>query len=216
MEVRRRIYAGIARQLGHPGGLAGRLVGMALNRGNRRVVAAAVDALPIPPGSVVADVGFGGGIGLALLLDRVDAGGKVHGIEVSSEMLSRATRRFAEQISAGRLQLHRASMTDLPFGAACLDGIVTTNTIYFVPDLDQAFGQFARALKSSGRAVIGLTDPAAMAKLPFTSYGFRLRSVTEVVSALERAGMTLEEHRSIGQSPRQFDVLVAAPPASAA
>ena len=78
---------------------------------------------------VVADVGFGGGVGIALLLDRVDAGGKVHGVEVSSEMLSRATRRFRDEITAGRLELHRASMTQLPFGPASLDGIITTHTV---------------------------------------------------------------------------------------
>jgi arsenite methyltransferase len=112
MDVRRRIYAGIARQLGHPAGLAGRLVGVALNLGDRKHVTAAVDALSIPPGGVVADVGFGGGVGIALLLDRVGASGRVHGVDVSSEMLRRAARRFREEISAGRLELYQASMTD--------------------------------------------------------------------------------------------------------
>lgn len=211
MDVRRRVYSGIARQLGHPAGLAGRLVGVALNLGDRKHVTAAVDALSIPARGVVADIGFGGGIGVALLLDRVDASGKVHGVDVSSEMLSRVARRFRGEISAGRLELHRASITDLPFGPASLDGIITTNTIYFVSDLDRAFRGFANALKSSGQAVIGLGDPDAMAKLPFTPYGFRIRPVREVVEALERAELTLEEHQGIGQGSSRFHLLVAAP-----
>lgn len=39
MNVRGRALAGLARQLGHPRGLAGRLVGRRLNRSNRQIVA---------------------------------------------------------------------------------------------------------------------------------------------------------------------------------
>lgn len=158
----------------------------------------------------MADIGFGGGVGIALLLDRVNAGGKVHGVDISSEMLSRAARRFREEISAGRLELHRASMTDLPFAPASLDGIVTANTIYFVSDLDRAFGEFADALKISGQAVIGLGDPEAMEKLPVAPHGFRIRSVREVVEALQRAELTLKVHQRIGHGSSAFNVLLAA------
>ena len=209
IEVRCRILAGIARQAGHPAGFAGRLMGVALNVGDRKDVTAAVDALSIPPKGVVADVGFGGGIGISLLLDRVDASGKVHGVEVSSEMLSRARRRFGKEISAGRLELHEASMTDLPFGPGSLDGIITANTIYFVSDLDRAFAEFASALKSSGHAVIGLGDPEAMRG--FAPYGFCIRPVREISEALEGAELTLNEHREVGRGSRQFHLLLAAP-----
>ena len=127
-------------------------MGAALDRGNRKAVTASVDALALPPGGAVADVGFGGGVGLALLLDRADPSTTVHGVEVSDEMLARAARRFSEPIATGRLRLHRASMTDLPFAPTSLDGVVTTNTIYFVEDLDRAFAGLAGALKPSGRA----------------------------------------------------------------
>jgi arsenite methyltransferase len=73
--------AGIAKQLGHPSGLRGRLVGVALNRGNRRFVSAAVQALQPDTAAVVADVGFGGGVGLKFLLDSVGQSGRVHGVK---------------------------------------------------------------------------------------------------------------------------------------
>ena len=44
---------------------------MALNRGNRRFVSAAVQALRPDAAAVVADVGLGGGVGLKFLLDSV-------------------------------------------------------------------------------------------------------------------------------------------------
>ncbi len=184
-------------------------MGVALNVGDRKDVTAAGDALSIPPGGVVADIGFGGGVGIALLLDRVNAGGTVHGVEVSSEMLKRAERRFRKEISAGRLELHRASITDLPLGSASLDGIITTHTIYFVADLERAFAELANVLKRSGEAVIGLGDPEAMEG--FTPYGFRIRPVRDVLEALERAELTLKEHQQIGKGSGRFHVLLASP-----
>ena len=185
-------------------------MGVALNVGDRKDVAAAVDAVStIPSSGVVADVGFGGGVGLRFLLDRVDRGGKVHGVEVSSVMLSSAARRFGDEIAGGRMELHRASMTDLPFGSAALDGVITTHTIYFVAELDRAFGEIARALKSSGQAVIGFGDPEAMSG--FGPYGFRVRAIAEVVQALETAGLTLTEHRESGKGSGRFHLLLAVP-----
>ena len=46
--VRSRILGELARQAGHPGGLVGRLMGVALNVGDRKDVAAAVDTLAVP------------------------------------------------------------------------------------------------------------------------------------------------------------------------
>jgi arsenite methyltransferase len=210
MNLRQRLNAGLARQLGHPSGLAGRVVGRALNRGNRRVVSAAVDALAIGPGAAVADVGFGGGVGLELLLERVGDTGTVHGVEISAEMLTRAERRFEDAISAGRLALHHGGMTDLPFAAGQLDGIITTNTIYFVADLDRALAALAAALKPSGRLVLGVGDPEAMRAMPVTPYGFTLRPIEEITAALARAGLALEETRLVERRQLPFHLLVAA------
>jgi arsenite methyltransferase len=183
-------------------------MGVALNVGDRKDVAAAVDVLSIPQEGEVADIGFGGGVGIGLLLDRVGAAGKVHGVDVSSEMLHRAARRFRKEVSAGRLELHRASITDLPFGPAVLDAIITTHTVYFVSDLERAFGELANALRSSGEAVIGLGDPEAMKG--FAPYGFRIRPVDEVVEALDQSGLTLKRRQQIGHGSRGFHVLLAA------
>jgi hypothetical protein len=77
--MRAGVNATVARQLGHPGGLAGLLVGAMMDRRNGRTIAAAVNALSPQADTVVADIGFGGGVGLELLLDRVGMAGQVHG-----------------------------------------------------------------------------------------------------------------------------------------
>jgi arsenite methyltransferase len=213
MSVRGRVEARIARQLGHPAGLAGRLLARGLNRGNRHAIEGAVEALSSEPGAVMADVGFGGGLGLRLLLDR-PAAATVHGFEVSEVMIRRAQARFAEDLAAGRLYIHHASATALPLPACSLDGLITVNTIYFIDDLDQAFRELARILKSSGRAVIGIGDPDAMEKMSFTAHGFRLRSAADIETALNRAGLTLIEHRRVGEGRIPAHLLVTTPRSS--
>ncbi|MGI8609365.1 MAG: hypothetical protein ACR2MY_09095 [Candidatus Dormibacteria bacterium] len=73
MGWRDRLGVGLARQLGHPSGLRGRLVGVMLNRANRAVIAAAIDALALSGGETGAD----------------------------TEMIKRASRRYLDQRTAG-------------------------------------------------------------------------------------------------------------------
>jgi len=210
MAVRGAIMAGIAKQLGHPSGLRGRLVGAALNRGNRRFVSAAVQALQPDAAAVVADVGFGGGVGLKFLLDSVGQSGRVHGVEVSDTMLSQAARRHRRDIAAGRLALHTGSLTQLPFADSALNGVLTVNTIYFIAELDPAFTELARVVGNAGRIVVGVAEPDAMARMPFTGHGFHLRSVPEVIDALRGAGLGVE-HRRISQADDAPHLLIATP-----
>jgi ubiquinone/menaquinone biosynthesis C-methylase UbiE len=148
--------------------VGGRVVGLALNRGNRGLVNAAVQALHAGNDAVVADLGFGGGVGLTLLLDSVGFSGRVHGVEVSDTMLTQAARRYRRDIAVGRLTLHNGSLTRLPFADGVLTGALTVNTIYFIPELQEAFTELARVTAPSGRIVVGVADPEVMAKLPFT------------------------------------------------
>jgi arsenite methyltransferase len=207
MNVRERFLAGVARQLGHPQGLAGRLVGAGLRRGNAKTVSAAVRAAELCPGDTAADVGFGGALGLSLLLDQVGPEGKVHGVEVSAEMLAAARRRFGSELSTGRLTLHTAPMTSLPLADASLNALVTTNTVYFIDDLAPAFAEIARVMTPGRRAVIGIGDPDQMAKMPFVAHGFRIRSIDELTTTAEAAGLTLVDHQHSGDGPRRTHLL---------
>jgi arsenite methyltransferase len=208
MNLRAAVMGGVAKQLGHPSGVRGRLVGAALNRGNRRFVHAAAEALEARAGAVVADVGFGGGIGLKFLLADVGQSGQVHGVEVSDTMLSSASRRYRRDLATGRLLLHSASASQLPFADGALHGVLTVNTIYFMADLDGAAVELARVIERSGRIVVRLADPDVMGKMPFTETGFRLRPVPEVIDTLRGAGLTVE-HRRISDSTSAPHLLMA-------
>jgi SAM-dependent methyltransferase len=197
--ARDRFYAVLARQLGRPSGLAGRLVGRGLDRGNRATIAAAVEALDLPMGSIAADIGFGGGVGLQLLLDRPEVASAV-GIELSEEMLKAAQGRFAAELARGELRLESGSLTTLPLPDASLDGAITVNTIYFISDLGTALRECARTLRPAGRLVIGVGDPEAMDRMPFTAHGFRLRPLADLKASIADAGLDLIDHRRVGKA----------------
>jgi SAM-dependent methyltransferase len=209
MGVRNRFLAGLAAQLGRPDGLRGRLVARLLNRANRANVTAAVDATSLAPGHTAADIGFGGGVGLPLLLARVGPDGHVHGIDPSPTVLARGARAFRDQTRSGLLTLQAGSITALPLPDSCLDAAITVNTVYFVADLDLAFAELARTLRPGGRAVVGIGDPDAMAASPVTATGFTIRPLDDVVAALVRAGLAQVERRRIGEGHGAMHLLVA-------
>jgi arsenite methyltransferase len=92
--LRGRLLSTVAGQLGRPHGILSPLVARALNRANELAIAAAVDAAQIKRGGVAADIGFGGGVGLQLLLDGIGDDGVVHGIDIADDMLRRAKSKF--------------------------------------------------------------------------------------------------------------------------
>jgi len=207
MNPRDRLNAALARQLGRPSGLVGRLIVRRLNRGNRPMIAAAVEALELKPESVAADLGFGGAVGLRELLDSPQVATAI-GVEISADMLKDARKRFAAEIARGELRLESGSLTELPLEDASLDGAITVNTIYFIEDLGAALRELARTLRPAGRAVLGLGDPDAMANMAFTAHGPRLRSIADLEASIAEAGLVLVDHLRVGEGHVPSHLLV--------
>ncbi len=188
--LRERLLSTVAGQLGRPHGILSPFVARALNRGNEKAIVAAVTAAQAPRGGVAADIGFGGGVGLQLLLDGIGDGGVVHGIEIADDMLRRASSKFGND---SRLRLSRGSLTEVPLDGGSVDALITVNTVYFISELDEACRELARVLRPGGRAVIGIGDPDVMARLPFVKHGFTIRPVEEIAAALKDSGLHVEQ-----------------------
>ena len=171
--------------------MLGGIVAKKLNKNNRGPIAAAVEALGPLEDATVADIGFGGGIGLALLL-QASPRAVVHGVEPSRSMIERAHREFREQVSAGRLSLHVATMDELPFEDGQLDGWISLNTVYFIDDLRGSLVEMARVLAAAGSGVVGVADPEWLAAQSFAQQGFKVRSVAELRDQIESAGLAVD------------------------
>ena len=209
MGWRERFLRGVAGQLRRPSGLRGRLVARGLNRNNRAMISAAIDLAAPAVAQHVADLGFGGGVGLRLLLDRVGPCGRVHGIDLAPDMVARAEHQLRDPITLARLTVRVGSLDQLPLPDAGIDAAITVNTIYFVPDLDAMARELRRITAPAGRVVVAIGDPDVMAVMPVAPYGFTVRPVTEVQRALERAGFTAVQTRSGGDGPGRYFLLLA-------
>jgi arsenite methyltransferase len=207
--VQRRVTASIVGQLGRPHGLVGRVVAMMLNRGNRWAVASAVDLSAATRGEAAADIGFGGGVGLSLLLNRVGDSGVVHGVDISADMLARARSGYSAAVRAGRLVLTEGSLTDLPLDDSSLDVAITVNTLYFVADLHRAFTEVFRVLRPGGRLVVGVVDPDLQGRLPGIRDAVLIRPIAEIGAAIENAGFDHAEHHERAMGRFRFHLLEA-------
>jgi len=105
-----------------------------------------------------------------LLLEAVGDSGHVHGIEPSPSMVARARKEFHSDVASGRLVLHETTMETLPFEDGELDGWISLNTIYFIPEVSRSFTELARVLAPTGRGVLGVADPEWLSQQPFAEH----------------------------------------------
>ncbi|MCR6490497.1 class I SAM-dependent methyltransferase [Amycolatopsis sp. OK19-0408] len=177
-----------------------------LNRRNREAVVKAVAALELTGTERALDIGFGGGLGLRLLLPKA---AEVHGVEISATMLARAQAAFRGEVASGRLVLGEGPMTALPLETGSVHAVITTNTVYFVEDLPGAFAEVARVLAPGGRFVLGVGDPELMGRARMlTENGFRIRPIAELEATLTDAGLTMRRHERFAHSGLGFHLLI--------
>lgn len=151
----------ISRTAEHPSGVFGRLLGWIWWRETAPVNDHALRLLDVQPGHHVAELGFGPGRTIRRL---VQAGARVTGVDVSTQMLRLATRRNRTAVRAGTATLHQGDGTDLPLRDGWADAAVSVHTIYFWPDHAAVAAELGRVLRPGGRLVLGMRDPA----LPLT------------------------------------------------
>lgn len=177
----------LAPQLARPRGLFGRVVAAFMNRGNRRMNAFTIESLALRPEDRVLEVGFGGGLNLLPLLDRVPRGAVV-GIDPSDTMVDAARARHRSLVASGRLRLERGVVEQLPLDDGAFDAISTVNTIYFWKDPAAGACELMRVLRSGGRLAITLLPRDRMEKLGMPREIFRYWAPEEVQSLLTAAG----------------------------
>ena len=95
------------------------------------------------------DVGCGGGRTVNKLA-AIAKQGKVYGVDYSEESIAFTTRTNAQWIEAGRVEIRRASVSQLPFPDNTFDVITAVETHYFWPDLPADLQEVRRVLKPGG------------------------------------------------------------------
>jgi SAM-dependent methyltransferase len=177
-------------QLRRPHGPLAPVTAALLNVVNRPINRWAVSALEMDGSEDVLDVGFGGGVGISLVLERLSTG-RLTGIEISDEMVRRGRETFADEVGRGALRLLQASVDAIPLADASFDRVYTVNTIFFWPDMPAGLAELHRVLRPGGRLVVAAPPVAfPLARAFGLSPSGAATRIREVLRAVEAAGFS--------------------------
>jgi len=115
------------------------------------------------PGEVVVDLGSGGGLDVFLAARKVGPAGKAIGIDMTPEMIDRATAGAKKQ-GLTNVEFHLATIDRLPLPDASVDVVISNCVINLAPDKGAVLREVFRVLKPGGR--VAVSDIALKKSLP--------------------------------------------------
>lgn len=144
---------------------------MGLSCGNPTAIAS------LRPGETVLDLGSGGGFDAFIAGPKVGPTGRVIGVDMTPEMISKArrnTRAYLDQTALQNVEFRLGEIEHLPVADESIDVVISNCVLNLSPDKQQVWREIARVLKPGGR--VAVSDLALLKPLP--------REVLEMVEAL--------------------------------
>jgi SAM-dependent methyltransferase len=144
---------------------------LGLSCGNPTAIAA------LRAGEVVLDLGSGAGFDAFIAGPKVGAAGRVIGVDMTPEMLSKARKNAAvyrERTGLDNVEFRLGEIEHLPIPDQSVDVIISNCVINLSPNKPQVWREMARVLKPGGR--VAISDLALLKPLP--------EGVIEMVEAL--------------------------------
>jgi arsenite methyltransferase len=141
----------LAERLGYPAALLDRIPAGAID--SFAGVGYFFDLAQLQPGETVLDLGSGAGMDAFFASLQVGDEGRVVGIDMTDEQLTKSERlRAANDI--GNVSFREGRIEQLPLDDASFDVVISNGVINLAPDKDQVFDEAARVLRPGGRLAI--------------------------------------------------------------
>jgi SAM-dependent methyltransferase len=134
---------------------------MGLSCGNPTAIAA------LKPGEVLVDLGSGGGFDCFLAGPKVGESGRIIGVDMTPDMITKARRNIAaykERTGLENVEFRLGEIEHLPVADASADVIISNCVINLSPDKGQVWREMHRVLKPGGR--VAVSDLALRKELP--------------------------------------------------
>ena len=147
------------------------------------------------------DCGCGGGANVKRLLDRSE---KAYGIDYSEVSVQKSRQTNAGAIRGDRCEIRQADVCSLPFENDSFDIVTAFETVYFWQNIEKAFSEIYRVLKSEG--VFAITNESTgtdKTSVKFSQIidGMNLYTGEKLKALLEKAGFTDVEIHSHPDRP---------------
>jgi arsenite methyltransferase len=163
--------------------------------------------VPLHVGEVVLDLGSGAGVDCFLAAAKVGRSGRVIGVDMTPEMVSRA-REFARAGGATNVEFRLGEIEHLPVADDSVDVVLSNCAINLVPDKRQVYGEAFRVLRPGGR--LAVADVLATRPIPE-----QLRNDPDRWSGCSSGALTRDEvakHlRSVGFESVEVSLLASGP-----
>lgn len=144
-----------------PTGLLGRVGGKIMAGRRQRQIAAHVgELLNVRRGDKVLDIGFGPGVGIQCLHERLAGEGLIVGIDPSEVMIQMARARNARAVEQGTVRLLSATVEKIPFEDEFFNKAYAMNSFQLWQDRMAGLSEVRRVLKRDGQLVLSFYGPA--------------------------------------------------------
>jgi len=134
---------------------------MGLSCGNPTALAS------LRPGEVVLDLGAGGGFDCFVAGPKVGPTGRVIGVDMTPDMLTKARRNtpsYRTQTGLDNVEFRLGEIEALPVADASVDVVISNCVLNLSPDKPRVWREIARVLKPGGR--VAVSDLALVRPLP--------------------------------------------------
>lgn len=166
--------------------------------GNPMVIAS------LRPGEVVLDLGSGAGFDAFLAGPKVGEAGRVIGVDMTPEMLTKARRNaesYRERTGLDNVEFRLGEIEHLPVADAHVDVVISNCVLNLSPDKPQVWREVARVLKPGGR--VAVSDLALLRPLPDA-----VKQLTEALIGCVAEALLIDEYRRIVCEAGLVDVVV--------
>ncbi len=175
---------------------------MGLSCGNPTAIAS------LKPGEVVLDLGSGGGFDCFVAGPKVGAKGRVIGVDMTADMISKARANAAvyrSQSGLDNVEFRLGEIENLPAADASVDVVISNCVLNLSPDKPRVWREIARVLKPGGR--VAVSDLALLRPLPDS-----VKSDIEALVGCVAGAVLVEETRAHAAAAGLTDIVLAPKP----
>lgn len=175
---------------------------MGLSCGNPTAIAS------LRPGEVVLDLGAGGGFDCFVAGPKVGATGRVIGVDMTPDMVTKARRNIAsytQQSGLDNVEFRLGEIESLPVADASVNVVISNCVLNLSPDKPRVWREIARVLKPGGR--VAVSDLALLRPLPDS-----VKADVEALVGCVAGAVLVEETRSMAAAAGLSDIVLTPKP----